>query len=755
MKHLTFTKTMAIDGGVLAVILVAGLVGFWPVFGGAGFIRPALIGLLAGAVVALLGFWWRCPAGVVALGTVVAYLLLGTAAALPKQGLAGVVPTGNSFKSLIFGSVQVWRQFVTASTPLGSFAGFTIVPFLVALVGAAVTFSLVWRLKRAWLALLPAGLVLAGVIALGTSQPFFPTIQGICAAILAVGWLAWRQPVGNATAIPAAVRRQQLRNSAVLVAVAAVVAGLAGPSMSAAAQRDVVRLHTVPPLDLRAYASPLVSFRSLVDNQADDTLLTVTGWNSDYRLRLAVMDAYDGMVYNVGQASGASRYDRVGPDLGDSAPADQSQSVEITVTVGTYSGVWVPTMSTLDELNFISARADDLANALFYNPQADAVIDPVELAENDSYICTATVMPNMPAKDTPLMNVILPRPQAVPEAVADLAATWTADAEAPLARVNAIVQTLHDTGFFSHGLDSEEPSLPGHSAARIADLIQKPQRMVGDDEQYAVTAALMLQSLGIPARVVMGFRADEQSQFDGTTWTVTGSDAHAWIEVPFQGYGWVPFDPTPDENQQPTAETQQRHTKPKPQVLQPPPAVNNDDDSQTRNQTDEQNPPGQDKPNHFNWGMVAFIALVAGVPLLLLAGPPLIIGLIKSNRRQRRATAADSSAQVTGGWQELLDRAADVGTVMPPAATRRQAGAVLTARHGVPDLTPLVLTADAGAFAPTPPAPDVVESYWAQVNDIGKQLQQRLSWWGKYKARVSLISLRKHPQPTVSWEEIV
>ena len=29
------------------------------------------------------------------------------------------------------------------------------------------------------------------------------------------------------------------------------------------------------------------------------------------------------------------------------------------------------------------------------------------------------------------------------------------------------------------------------------------------------------------------------------TWTVTDHDAHAWVEVWFRGYGWLPFDPTP------------------------------------------------------------------------------------------------------------------------------------------------------------------------------------------------------------------
>jgi hypothetical protein len=52
----------------------------------------------------------------------------------------------------------------------------------------------------------------------------------------------------------------------------------------------------------------------------------------------------------------------------------------------------------------------------------------------------------------------------------------------------------------------------------------------------------MLRSIGIPARIAIGFTpgvpaADYQ--------TITSKDAHAWVEVYFGGRGWVSFDPTP------------------------------------------------------------------------------------------------------------------------------------------------------------------------------------------------------------------
>ena len=63
-------------------------------------------------------------------------------------------------------------------------------------------------------------------------------------------------------------------------------------------------------------------------------------------------------------------------------------------------------------------------------------------------------------------------------------------------------------------------------------------------QYFAGAMALMLRYLGIPARVAVGFAG---GTFDPNQhlWNVTDREAHAWVEVWFKGYGWVPFDPTP------------------------------------------------------------------------------------------------------------------------------------------------------------------------------------------------------------------
>jgi hypothetical protein len=70
------------------------------------------------------------------------------------------------------------------------------------------------------------------------------------------------------------------------------------------------------------------------------------------------------------------------------------------------------------------------------------------------------------------------------------------------------------------------------------------QTRSGYCQYFAGAMALMLRYLGIPARVAVGFWGGTYDQ-QRDVWVVTDHDAHAWVEVWFRGYGWLPFDPTP------------------------------------------------------------------------------------------------------------------------------------------------------------------------------------------------------------------
>jgi hypothetical protein len=74
---------------------------------------------------------------------------------------------------------------------------------------------------------------------------------------------------------------------------------------------------------------------------------------------------------------------------------------------------------------------------------------------------------------------------------------------------------------------------------------------------YASSMAVMLRTLGIPARVVAGYGTGDYNAFSNL-YEVRADDAHAWVEVYFPDQGWVPFEPTAGWNGDPQTGPVQR-----------------------------------------------------------------------------------------------------------------------------------------------------------------------------------------------------
>ena len=69
-------------------------------------------------------------------------------------------------------------------------------------------------------------------------------------------------------------------------------------------------------------------------------------------------------------------------------------------------------------------------------------------------------------------------------------------------------------------------------------------RRKGHCEYFASSMAVMLRSLGIPARLATGFQSGVYNPVSDL-WLMRASDAHSWVEAWIPGYGWKTFDPTP------------------------------------------------------------------------------------------------------------------------------------------------------------------------------------------------------------------
>ena len=102
-----------------------------------------------------------------------------------------------------------------------------------------------------------------------------------------------------------------------------------------------------------------------------------------------------------------------------------------------------------------------------------------------------------------------------------------------------VVRRVEDyltSGRFRYTTDVEEPG-----ADPLLDFLFKTR--AGYCQHFAGAAALLLRLAGVPTRVVSGFATGKRT--GENTYDVRDEDAHAWIEVYFPGYGWVPFNPTP------------------------------------------------------------------------------------------------------------------------------------------------------------------------------------------------------------------
>jgi transglutaminase-like putative cysteine protease len=109
-------------------------------------------------------------------------------------------------------------------------------------------------------------------------------------------------------------------------------------------------------------------------------------------------------------------------------------------------------------------------------------------------------------------------------------------ARTPYDAVEKLQQWFLSSGTFhySNHPDQLSPALVGFVTRTHAGYCQ----------YFAGAMALMLRYLGVPARVAVGFAGGSYDKKQ-RVWDITDREAHAWVEVWFKGYGWLPFDPTP------------------------------------------------------------------------------------------------------------------------------------------------------------------------------------------------------------------
>lgn len=265
------------------------------------------------------------------------------------------------------------------------------------------------------------------------------------------------------------------------------------------------------------------------------TVLEVKAPRRSLFWRAAVLDTFTGTHWQEAAPLRGDALEPHGPEL--------KQSVRILALSDTrLVGASVPVRfdagdaPLISEVPGIAELPSGLTNGFQYTvwseaPQATPAqlarsrpVYPIELTEPGTFLDVA------PGATMPPFG----RPRRLESPVARKAASVTRGAATPYAAAAALETWFRTTGGFRY--TNSPPS------SSLADFILKTH--AGYCQHFAGAMALMLRYVGVPARVAVGFSSGTYNPKRGV-WSVSDHDAHAWVEVWFRGYGWLPFDPTP------------------------------------------------------------------------------------------------------------------------------------------------------------------------------------------------------------------
>ena len=131
-------------------------------------------------------------------------------------------------------------------------------------------------------------------------------------------------------------------------------------------------------------------------------------------------------------------------------------------------------------------------------------------------------------------------PPDMPPRVAELAASITASTATPYDKAAAVESYLKNN--YAYNLAIDPP--PFGSDGVDYFLFENRQ---GYSEYFGSAMTVLLRSVGIPARMVTGYTAGNLIP-DSDVYIVADHHSHGWTEVYFNGYGWIPFEPTPGKS---------------------------------------------------------------------------------------------------------------------------------------------------------------------------------------------------------------
>jgi hypothetical protein len=705
-----------VDTVALIVLTMIGVVGFRPAYGGHGYLAAGAAGVVLGLLLSYAGQRFRMPLVAVAAASVLAFLLFG--GVISQTGTVSL-PVLRTVANV---AVSGWTQLLTTARPVGRTAGLLVLPYLLGLFSGVAGHALARRTKLAVLPAAPPAVVVALSILFGAAQPTAAVLQGAGFAACVLAWAAARQQRSAVRTTLGRQRPWQRIGAAVAVlAVAGAGAVVIGPHLPGARAHQRVVLYVEPPFDVSAYPSPLAGFRDYTKDVPvglsvyGKELLSTTGLPAGSRVRIAAMDAYDGLSWGVANAAAGSSfagYQRVGALLPGAIPGP-TRTATITVQPA-YDEPWLPDLADTTGFTFGGPAGTQTAAALRFNIATTTGIIPDGVPAGLRYTVNAAAVT---APST--AGLAAASPEGTPDSDITIPAAMQAFAEAhsetattPMGKVFALATYLRENGRYSNGGGSQSEITAGHGSGRLTSFLEGKQ-IIGDDEQYAATMALLANAVGVPARVSL----DGTVEANGT---VYGKDVRADIELDTAEYGWVTL-PASQFTGTKSPQLQVQKVTPPPQPVKVVPPRRSDAvpvaAANSSSAVSRTAPP----PSGSGFALPAIVVLLlkyAGTPVLAVAAVGAVLVALKAARRRRRRSAGPPSARVAGAWRELVDLGRDLGiataTAGAPTPTRREFAAHAE-EHGLSEAKAVAVAADAAVFGPADPDNAAVVEVWRLV----------------------------------------
>ncbi len=498
------------------------------------------------------------------------------------------------------------------------------------------------------------------------------------------------------------------------LAVGLVLAGL-GSGLTPADPRRLVD----PELERKVSVNPLTTAALLRDPPpgvvADDSPLLVrsASGGDPGRIRLAVLDHYD----DTGWVEGA-QYVLTGSNLLSdpvASVAGEAQRVSLTVESGHWGSHFVASPSAGQP-----TRVEG-SGTLRYAPATGMLVTDDSSAPLTVETAVSTGVPDdtsVVSKDTGRYPVSLTRcPNST--LLSTIAAQLIAGQSSTLDRIRAIETFLKIKKIYS-------PQAPGGQTLRGVEsfLATDVKVFQGNFEVYVTAMSLLMRCAGIPNRVVVGLPAHSESRA-----TYLDRDVTAWVEVPFDRLGWVPFDPIP------TPEEQQRQLDlANSGALDQPTSTNVVQTTVPRAVSPVSQPYD---PPLAPWVRVVLTVLLvtAGIVVLgllwMLVSPRLI--------RRRRRRIADPAQAIHAAWRcatdQLIDRELSLYRQLTPHEVTKAVGLALPS-PAYSQLSSLVPLVDRAVFDADSCDADSAELAWSATLAFGGSLE---------RDSVALIAPLRHP----------